>query len=230
MECTAGGTFHRVTVNKQAAQARYPTQEIEMATQNEQKPLATTSQQQQRSSSESALSRRPVTQDLPLLAGLTPRDFFRLNPFALMRRISEEMDRAVQEVGLARDDGQSTMWAPAIEVREENGTYRIQAELPGLSPEDVQVDVSEDAVVIQGERREEHEESKNGARRTERQYGLFYRSIPLPEGAQTDQAKATFRDGVIEVTIPVPQQKNKQRSIPIEAESGTRAQQQKQAA
>ena len=68
----------------------------------------------------------------------------------------------------------------------------------------MKVEVTEDAVTIQGERRREHEEERGGVYRSERSYGSFYRAIPLPEGAMTDQAKATFKDGVLEIRMPAP--------------------------
>jgi HSP20 family protein len=151
---------------------------------------------------------------------LAPQEFFRANPFSLLRRMTEEMDRVFQEVGLEREGSSGTGWSPAIEVSQREGKYNIHAELPGLEPKDVKVEVENDALVIQGERRFEQEEKEAGMQRTERQYGLFYRSIPLPEGAKVEQAKAKFHNGVLEVTIPVPEQQSNRRSIPIEGESG----------
>jgi HSP20 family protein len=150
---------------------------------------------------------------------LAPQEFFRANPFSLLRRMTEEMDRVFQEVGLEREGSSGTGWSPAIEVSQREGKYNIHAELPGLEPKDVKVEVENDALVIQGERRFEQEEKEAGMQRTERQYGLFYRSIPLPEGAKVEQAKAKFHNGVLEVTIPVPEQQSNRRSIPIEGES-----------
>ena len=85
-----------------------------------------------------------------------------------------------------------------------NNELVIRADLPGLTKDDVKVDVTEDAVTIQGERKREHEEEKGGVYRSERSYGSFTRVIALPEGAITDQAKAIFKDGVLEVTTPTP--------------------------
>ena len=85
-----------------------------------------------------------------------------------------------------------------------NNELVIRADLPGLTKDDVKVDVTEDAVTIQGERRREHEEGREGVYRSERSYGSFCRVVALPQGAMTDQAKATFKDGVIEITMPVP--------------------------
>src|SRR5260370_29401656 len=150
---------------------------------------------------------------------LAPQEFFRANPFSLLRRMTEEMDRVIQEAGLEREGSSGTGWSPAIEVTQQNGKYNVHAELPGLEPKDVKVDVENDALVIQGERRFEQGEKEGGVQRTERQYGLFYRSIPLPEGAKVEQAKAKFHNGVLEVTIPVPEQQSNRRTIPIEGES-----------
>jgi HSP20 family protein len=80
----------------------------------------------------------------------------------------------------------------------------VCADLPGLKKEDIQVEFSEDALTIQGERRQEHEESHEGYRTSERSYGKFYRSIPLPEGVNPESAKATFQDGVLKITVPLP--------------------------
>jgi HSP20 family protein len=137
--------------------------------------------------------------------------------------MTEEMDRVFQEVGLEREGSNSMGWSPAIEVSLRDGKYNVRAELPGLEPKDVKINVENDALVIQGERRFEQEENEGGMQRTERQYGLFYRSIPLPEGAKVEQAKAKFHNGVLEVTIPVQEQQSNQRSIPIEAEGGPSA-------
>jgi HSP20 family protein len=73
-----------------------------------------------------------------------------------------------------------------------------------LKREDVTVDLTDDSVCIQGERKQEREEEREGYYRSERSYGSFCRVIPLPEGAMTDQAKANFKDGVLEITMPAP--------------------------
>jgi HSP20 family protein len=151
--------------------------------------------------------------------GLTPLDFFRGNPFSILRRMTEEMDRVFQEVGLEREGNNVAGWLPAIEVSQDGNKYKVHAELPGLEPKDVKVEVDNDMLVIQGERRFEHQEKNGGVQRTERQYGVFHRSIPLPEGAKVDQAQAKFNNGVLEIEIPVPEQQTNRRTIPIEGES-----------
>jgi HSP20 family protein len=153
---------------------------------------------------------------------LSPREFFSANPFSLMRRMSEEMDRIFGEFGFERGESggaRGGTWSPAIEVAEREGNYVVHAELPGLKPEDVKVELTEDALVIQGERKSQHEEKQGGVHRTERRYGQFYRAVPLPEGVNAEQVRAKFEHGVLEVTIPVPQQQSTRRQIPINASS-----------
>ena len=102
-------------------------------------------------------------------------------------------------------------------MRERDGNLVVSAELPGLNKEDVKVEVTADGLIIQGERKREHEEDRGGVHRSERSYGSFYRSIPLPEGANIEQAKAQFNNGVLEVRVPIPKSQQKTRQIPIEA-------------
>jgi HSP20 family protein len=73
-----------------------------------------------------------------------------------------------------------------------------------LSRDDIKIDATDHGITIQGERKREHEEEREGLYRSERSYGRFYRMIPLPEGAMIDQAKASFKDGVLEIVMPAP--------------------------
>lgn len=158
---------------------------------------------------------------------LTAQDMFTMHPFTLMRRMSEEMDRIFSEAftGASGQDSGRTAgnWAPAIEVKQQGNQYVVCAELPGLKKEDVKVELQEDSLVIQGERKFEHDESTGGVHRTERRYGQFYRAIPLPEGANAEQAKARFENGMLEISVPVTQPQSQRREIPIEtgASGGT---------
>lgn len=79
-----------------------------------------------------------------------------------------------------------------------------KADLPGLKKEDVKVEVGDGRLTISGERKTEAEEKKEDFYRIERQYGSFYRSVPLPNGAKLEDVKATFADGVLEVSVPLP--------------------------
>jgi HSP20 family protein len=152
----------------------------------------------------------------PSLFRNDPGELFSMSPFTLMRRLTEDMDRMFSGFG-GHAGSEMRNWAPPVEVRENQGNLLIAAELPGLNKEDVKVEVTEDAVVIQGERKREREEDRGGIHRSERYYGTFYREIPLPQGAKADQAKAQFNNGVLEVTVPIPESQRRTRQIPIEA-------------
>lgn len=153
---------------------------------------------------------------------LSTMDLFNTSPFSLMRRMSEEMDRMFGGFGSGR--GQSGagggMWSPAIEVSERDGNYVVCAELPGIKPDEVKVELTDDAVVIQGDRRWESEQNQGGLQRSERRYGQFYRSIPIPEGVDAEQVRAKLENGVLEVTVPAPQKQSNRRQIPVQAAPG----------
>jgi HSP20 family protein len=125
--------------------------------------------------------------------------------------MADEMSRVIEDVGFGRSSARpfwreagSDFWSPEVEVFQKNNELTIRADLPGLKRNDVKVDVTDNQIHIQGERKHEHEEERDGYYRSERGYGSFYRAIPLPEGTITDQAKATFRDGVLEIRMPAP--------------------------
>jgi HSP20 family protein len=84
-----------------------------------------------------------------------------------------------------------------------------------LSGNDVRVEATDDGLVIEGERKREHSTEEGGWQRSERVYGRFYRLIPLAENARIEEAQANFRDGVLEVNVPVPESERKRRQIPI---------------
>jgi HSP20 family protein len=107
-------------------------------------------------------------------------------------------------------------WVPQIDVFEREGKLVVRADLPGLGKQDVRAEIRDDALVLEGERRRELEEERGGRYRTERTYGSFRRAIPLPEGADAEHAEARFENGVLEVTIPLPQERSRARSIEIQ--------------
>jgi HSP20 family protein len=151
--------------------------------------------------------------------GLSRRDSFTdfANPFQAFERLADEMDRMFGDFGIGRSglsprrgswlrspSREWQTWAPEIEVFHRNSELVVRADLPGLTRNDIKVDATDDGITIQGERKREHEEEREGLYRSERSYGSFYRMIPLPEGAIVDQAKATFKDGVLEIVMPAP--------------------------
>jgi HSP20 family protein len=146
------------------------------------------------------------------------RDPFELafwgNPFPFMRRLGEEMDRAFRfKPGfLGMTEPYVGEWSPEIEIFERGNKFVVRADLPGLTKENVKVQVIHDELTIEGERKVEKEETKEDLYRTERTYGAFYRRIPIPEYVKTEAAQATFKNGVLQVefpTIPVPEVKKR---------------------
>jgi len=157
------------------------------------------------------------------LARKTPE----FNPFGMMRRFTKDMERLFEDFGgisfpgffnresFLLGDFKDFEWTPQIEVLKSNGDLMVKADLPGLTKDDVKVELTDQALTISGERKEEKEEKGEGFYRTERNYGRFYRQIPLPEGAKTDKANATFTNGVLEVKIPVAKMESHARKVEI---------------
>jgi HSP20 family protein len=122
--------------------------------------------------------------------------------FADMR---EEMDRLWEAI-TGRAHTFPTLrfqQVPAIDVFEKDGALHIRAELPGLTEKDVEIEVTEDGLTISGEKKEEKEVKEEKYYRSERSYGRFLRRISLPKTAEAEKAEAHFRDGVLEIDMPL---------------------------
>lgn len=91
---------------------------------------------------------------------------------------------------------------PAVDIVEKDGAYLVKAEVPGLSPENIDIQVENDVLTVRGERKYENEEERAGYRRVERSYGSFARSFVLPKGTRVDAIEAQVEHGVLTVTIP----------------------------
>lgn len=91
---------------------------------------------------------------------------------------------------------------PSVEVADAGDALLVRAELPGIEPDEVEVDVSPSQVVIRGEIRHETTGEEKGVYHSERRYGTFQRSIPLPETVDSEGAQATFRNGLLEIRLP----------------------------
>ncbi|HKO46385.1 MAG TPA: Hsp20/alpha crystallin family protein [Polyangiaceae bacterium] len=148
------------------------------------------------------------------------------SPFSLMRRMLNDMDRLFGNFG---DFGSSSLlnrgdegwarqfWSPQVDIFERDQNLVIHADLPGLREEDVKVNVERGMLTISGQRQHEtaHEREGNLFHR-ERSFGSFQRVLSLPENADPEQIRASFENGVLEVTVPIPEQSRRQgRDIPI---------------
>lgn len=165
-----------------------------------------------------------------------PLGFFD-DSFSLIRRIQQEMNRVFAQTGLGSMAGPgadltSAIWVPAVELASQDGNLVVSVELPGLTDEDVTVEIRDNVLIVQGERQVEKpaQEGERGIRRTERRYGEFYRAIALPEGADAEHARAEFQDGVLRITIPVPESASNRREIPVETTASKKQEKQGQQA
>ena len=162
-----------------------------------------------------------------------------MSPFTLMRRLSEDMDRMFGDFpfggfGLpslmptARrhtvlsnlfPSTDQPMWAPTVDVFQRGNDLVVHAELPGVLQKDISVEANDGLLTLSGHREQQKEEDRGNTYRSERSYGTFYRVIPLPEDADPNQAQAHFKDGVLEVTVPVPERQRQSPGRKIEVES-----------
>ncbi|HVH26119.1 MAG TPA: Hsp20/alpha crystallin family protein [Vicinamibacterales bacterium] len=150
------------------------------------------------------------------------------DPFALLTQMRTDLDRWFDEPFRSmwrwpsRPEVAETSWSPTIDVFEKDNRLITKVDLPGLKKEDVKVEVTDNQLAVSGERKREIEEKKDNVYRSEREYGSFYRSVPLPEGVKVEDVKATFSNGVLEVSMPVPPRAEaKARSIEIQEAAKT---------
>jgi HSP20 family protein len=112
-------------------------------------------------------------------------------------------------------------WIPAMDVVETEDHFVLRADLPGLSENDVKIELEDNVLTVSGERKSEHEQRNEGYYRVERAYGSFSRSLTLPEGVDADGIQANFDNGVLEVQIPKPEQQ-KPRKVQISLGGATK--------
>jgi len=110
------------------------------------------------------------------------------------------------------------MFGPSTDVTETDNSLDVSVELPGITEKDVDISVSHDAITIRGEKKAEHEEERKGVYMSERSYGSFFRTVLLPAGVDADKADATFKNGVLTISLPkTPEAQAKIKRIPIKA-------------
>jgi HSP20 family protein len=102
-------------------------------------------------------------------------------------------------------------WLPAMDLVETDDHFVLRADLPGLSQDDVSIELEDNVLTVAGERKAEHEDQKEGFYRVERSFGHFRRSLTLPEGVNAEGITASFDKGVLEVRIPKPEERKPRR-------------------
>jgi HSP20 family protein len=144
----------------------------------------------------------------------------RWEPVRELQTMQNEMNRLFNTFfdsptpGNGGGHGVARRWIPAMDVVETGDHFVLRADLPGLSENDVKIEVEDNVLTISGERKAEHEQQGEGYYRVERAFGSFSRSLTLPEGVEADGIQANFNSGVLEVRIPKPEQ-HKPRKVQI---------------
>jgi len=118
----------------------------------------------------------------------------------------DEWFRALWRFPWGAEEVQAADWGPAVELTEENGSYRLTAELPGIRPEDIEITIEDNVLTLKGKKEEETEEKDRHYHISERRYGEFQRSFLLPRSIATDEVRAEMKDGVLTVTLPKSQE------------------------
>jgi HSP20 family protein len=140
----------------------------------------------------------------------------RWEPFEGLASLRREMDRLFDhffETG-PRGPGNLSAWEPAVEVADTTDAVMIKAQVPGIPKDNIQVNVTDNAITLKGEMKEEEKKEEKNYTRREFRYGAFSRTIALPAAVQADKATAQLKDGVLEITIPK-SEKAKVKEIPI---------------
>ncbi len=126
-------------------------------------------------------------------------------PFTELVTMRNDVDRLFDTFFGRENDTYDNYWRPAIDIEENNGNLMVRAEIPGMSKEDIKVAVKDNMLTISGERKRENESKDKTYYRVERCYGQFQRMIRLPAEVDADKVKATYKDGVLHVTLPKPE-------------------------
>ena len=130
----------------------------------------------------------------------------RWDPFRELEDMSDRLNRMFSRPALPRMNGEETIvvadWVPSVDVSETEGGYQIKAEIPDVKKEDVKVTLEEGVLTIQGERKQEKEETGKKYHRVERSYGSFVRSFTLLDLVDEEKVNAEFKDGVLNLQLP----------------------------
>ncbi len=139
----------------------------------------------------------------------------RWEPARELQTIQQEMNRlfgSAFDVQAGAGNGAGAgRWVPAMDLVEDGDHFVLRADLPGIDEDAVSVEVEDNVLTISGNRKSEHEDRKEGYHRIERAFGRFSRSLTLPEGIDAESIEASFKNGVLEVRVPKPEQRKPRR-------------------
>ena len=142
----------------------------------------------------------------------------RFNPMREMSDLHRQMDRFFNtpffNVTALADEGRAEPWYPSVDMFEDEGNLVIKAELAGMSKDDIDVNIEDGTLTLSGERKSDNEVVADQYYRRERTYGKFLRTFALPADVDPDKISAEFKDGVLKIEIPKPEEK-KPRQITV---------------
>jgi HSP20 family protein len=126
------------------------------------------------------------------------------SPFDRLSSLRDEMNRLFDTSfpSFGRDAGLFSGWSPPLDVYQDKDNVFVKAELPGMTKDEIDISLQDDALVISGERKHEKESKEGEAFRSERYFGRFHRSVTLPTRVDGEKVKATYKDGILTVTLP----------------------------
>jgi len=137
-----------------------------------------------------------------------------------LQDLKREMDRIWQEFfgkTYLTEKWESIEWAPAVDVSETDDAVIVKVDLPGVNPEDMEISLTDNVLVIKGEKKKEEEEKKENFYRMERFYGSFMRAIHLPCEINEEKIQATYKNGVLKIVLPKkPEEKKKVIKVNVE--------------
>ncbi len=126
-------------------------------------------------------------------------------PLRSLARLEDELDALTEGLFDRFKLSWDSRWFPAMDVVENDGELEIKAEIPGVKKEDLKIKVTGNTLTISGEKKKESETKDRHFHRIERYYGSFCRTIPIPEGVDREKVKASYKDGVLTITLPKPE-------------------------
>ena len=129
----------------------------------------------------------------------------RWDPIRELDSLQGDMNRLFDRFFEGRgSNGTSRRWIPAMDLVETDDSLVLRGDLPGMSEDDVDIEIKDNVLTVSGERKAENEEKGEGYHRVERAFGSFSRSLTLPQGVDAEKVEAKFENGVLEVRIPKP--------------------------
>lgn len=135
-----------------------------------------------------------------------PGGLTRWEPLAELGELRSRFDRMFEDI----TDGRARPWTPAVDVERDNSNLVVRADVPGMKPDEVKIEVADDILTVSGEHEERKEQKDKHFLRRERRFGSFSRSMVLPPGVDAKKIKAKTHNGVVEVTIPLPKEPKKE--------------------